>query len=382
VQLPLRRTVRGIVTGTFRGTATFGDTTLTSVGSGDMFIAKYDGDGNFLWVEQAGGTGSDGGRAIATDGSGNSIVTGHFTGTATFGDTTLTSAGSGEIFIAKYDGDGNFLWVEQAGGTFEGRLGHGIATDSSGNSIVTGHFRSTATFGDTTLTSAGSVDIFIAKYDGDGNFLWVEQAGGTGFDGGGAIATDGSGNSIVTGGFSGTATFGDTTLTSVGSGDMFIAKYDGDGNFLWVEQAGGFGGGIATDGSGNSIVTGGFSGTATFGDSTLTSVGSGDIFIAKLGLVTGIEEEFALPQSFNLSQSYPNPFNPSTTIEFSLPCSGYVMLQVFNILGEVVATLVNEELNVGTYTTQWNASGVASGVYFYKMRTGEFVDTKKLLLLK
>jgi len=57
-------------------------------------------------------------------------------------------------------------------------------------------------------------------------------------------------------------------------------------------------------------------------------------------------------------------------------------LKVFNILGEVVATLVNEELNVGTYTTQWDASGVTSGLYFYQMRTGNFVDTKKLLLLK
>jgi len=140
---------------------------------------------NFLWVEQAGGTDIDIGRAIATDGSGNSIVTGEFSGTATFGDTTLTSDGSNDIFIAKYDGDGNFLWVEQAGGT-DIDIGRAIATDGSGNSIVTGEFRGTATFGDTTLTSVGSsFDIFIAKYDGDGNFLWVVQAGGLG---GGGLA--------------------------------------------------------------------------------------------------------------------------------------------------------------------------------------------------
>ena len=121
---------------------------------------------------------------------------------------------------------------------------------------------------------------------------------------------------------------------------------------------------------------------ATFGDTTLTSAGHVDIFIAKLGIVTGIEEEFALPPSFSLSQSYPNPFNPSTTIEFSLPQTGFVRLKVYNILGEVVATLVNEKLNVGTYTTQWNASGLASGLYFYRLQAGEFVDTKKLLLLR
>ena len=77
-----------------------------------------------------------------------------------------------------------------------------------------------------------------------------------------------------------------------------------------------------------------------------------------------------------------NPFNPSTTIEFSLPRSGYVRLQVFNLLGEEIASLVKEELNVGTYTTQWNASGMASGLYFYPLQAGDFVDTKKLLLLK
>jgi len=165
-----------------------------------------------------------------------------------------------------------------------------------------------------------------------------------------------------------------------------VGQTPGDGNFLWVQQAGGtdsdYGLAIAMDGSGNSIVTGLFSSTATFGDTTLTSAGSRDIFIAKLGLVTGIEEEFSLPKSFSLSQSYPNPFNPSTTIEFSLPQTGFVRLKVYNILGEAVATLVNEELNVGTYRTQWNASGVASGLYFYRLQAGDFVDTKRLLLLK
>jgi len=85
---------------------------------------------NFLWVERAGGTEGDFGIGIATDGSGNSIVTGVFEGTATFGDSTLTSAGGQDRFIAKYDGDGNFLWVEQAG---EGVSAAAIATDGSGH---------------------------------------------------------------------------------------------------------------------------------------------------------------------------------------------------------------------------------------------------------
>ena len=99
------------------------------------------------------------------------------------------------------------------------------------------------------------------------------------------------------------------------------------------------------------------------------------------------KETSQITNHFALGQNYPNPFHPTTIIEFSLPRSGSVRLKVFNVLGEVVAMLVDEELNVGTYTTQWNASGVASGVYFYRQQAGDpsagsgqsFVDTKKLL---
>jgi hypothetical protein len=89
-----------------------------------------------------------------------------------------------------------------------------------------------------------------------------------------------------------------------------------------------------------------------------------------------------VPEKHSLSQNYPNPFNPSTTIEFSLPQASHTTLRVYNMVGEEVATLVSEELNVGKYTTQWNASGVASGVYFYRLQVGDFVATKKLLLLR
>jgi len=274
-----------LVTGDFEGSATFGDTTLTSAGSADIFIAKYDGNGNLLWAEQAGGSGLDVGLGIAVDGSGNSLVTGYFSSSATFGDTTLVSAGGVDIFIAKYDGNGYLLWAEQAGGG-NYVVGHGIAADGSGNSLVTGFFLGSATFGDTTLTNAGVYDIFIAKYDGNGNLLWAEQAGGSLYDFGHDITIDGSGNSLVTGYFEGSATFGDTILTSLGSRDVFIAKYDENGNLLWAEQAGGSGAegrDIAVDGSGNSLVTGYFEGSATFGDTTLTVSGFENIFIVKYG---------------------------------------------------------------------------------------------------
>jgi hypothetical protein len=89
-----------------------------------------------------------------------------------------------------------------------------------------------------------------------------------------------------------------------------------------------------------------------------------------------------VPHQFGLVQNYPNPFNPSTTIQLSLPKRGHVELKVYNMLGEKVATLVNEEKFAGTYSIQWNAGGVASGVYYYRLQAGDFVASKKLLLLK
>jgi hypothetical protein len=245
-----------------------------------------DSGGNFLWAKRAGGTSGNVGYGIAVDSSGNAYITGYFTGTAVFGATTLTSAGQQDTYIAKVDSGGNFLWAKRAGGT---NYNHNfsIVADSSSNAYITGYFKGTSVFGATTLTSAGDVDVFIAKVDSGGNFLWAKRAGGTNQDSGWGIAVDSSGNAYITGYFNGTAVFGATTLTSAGgSVDIFVAKVDSGGNFLWAKRAGGISGaggnGIAVDSSGNAYVTGQFQGTAVFGATTLTSAGGNDVFIWKV----------------------------------------------------------------------------------------------------
>jgi Secretion system C-terminal sorting domain/CARDB len=99
--------------------------------------------------------------------------------------------------------------------------------------------------------------------------------------------------------------------------------------------------------------------------------------------VTGVEDEnFIIPEEYVLYQSYPNPFNPSTTIKYSLPNSDIVSLKVFDILGREVAILLDEYKTAGTHTVEFNASGLASGVYFYQLRAQNFVEAKKMVLLK
>jgi hypothetical protein len=89
-----------------------------------------------------------------------------------------------------------------------------------------------------------------------------------------------------------------------------------------------------------------------------------------------------LPKDYSLAQNYPNPFNPNTNIKFSIPSNGMVKLTVFDITGRQVAVLVNENLNAGTYTADFNAANVSSGIYFYKLESGSFVETKKMMLIK
>ena len=133
-------------------------------------VALFAQNEDWIWANQAGGTNDDTGYSIAVDANGNSYVTGSFFGSATFGTTTLTSSGYEDIFVAKMDNNGNWLWANKAGGT-NWDYGYGIAVDANGNSYVTGYFWGNATFGTTTLTSSGQYDIFVAKMDSNGNWL-------------------------------------------------------------------------------------------------------------------------------------------------------------------------------------------------------------------
>ena len=100
--------------------------------------------------------------------------------------------------------------------------------------------------------------------------------------------------------------------------------------------------------------------------------------------LVGIEENISSmnPVSFYLSQNYPNPFNPTTKIKFSIPQKSQVVIKVFDVLGNEIETLVNEEKLTGTYELTWGAEGLTSGVYFYKIKAGVFVETKKMILIK
>jgi len=379
------------VTGYFQGSASFGTITLTSnSNSRDIFVAKLDSSGNWLWAKQAGGTSPDYSYGIAIDSSGNSYVTGYFWGTASFGTTTLTSSGDIDIFIAKLDSSGNWLGAKQAGGT-SNDYGYGIAIDSLGNSYVTGYFEGTASFGTTTLTSNGGNDIFVAKLDSSGNWLWAHKAGGTSNDLGYGIDTDSSGNSYVTGYFKETASFGTTTLDSSGWFDIFVAKLDSNGNWLGAKKAGGsdwdWGNGIATDSSGNSYVTGYFSGTASFGDINITSSGDRDIFVAKAYIPYDSNDIVVVAETTGLGAIYPNPFNPVANIPYNLSEISNADFYIYNVKGQLVRHINVGPQHPGYYQISWNGKDAndkscGSGIYYFIMKAGKQTFQRKAVLLK
>lgn len=109
---------------------------------------------------------------------------------------------------------------------------------------------------------------------------------------------------------------------------------------------------------------------------------NGIIYGDSTHLITGVTDPIEVTSSFDLFQNYPNPFNPITTINYSVPKPSYVTIKVYNALGKEIMILVDEDKSIGNYSINFNATYLSSGIYFYQMKTAEFIETKKMLLLK
>lgn len=288
------------VVGTYEGMTGFGSANLDNAGIFDVFFAKYDASGDLVWAKQVGGTGVDFGYGIALDGDGNICLTGNFTGTADFdpgpGTKNLTSLGNFDAFLAKYDPSGNLLWANNLGGTQfeEARC---IAVDAAGNIAIAGIFGGTADFdpgpGNTAFEAAGTNDVYFAKYDPSGDLLWAKQIEGDGSERVLSMATGNQNHLYLAGHFEGTVDFDPSGATgnrsATGDSDLFFARYDDAGNFVWAKSVGGFFyeevRGIAVDRFDNVYVTGRYSETVDFdpgpGVSELDNAGINDAFFAK-----------------------------------------------------------------------------------------------------
>jgi gliding motility-associated-like protein len=380
---------------------------LTSKGQKDILVAKYDKDGNFKWAFNIGSTSHDAVDDIVVDKTGNIVITGYFRGTGIDFDPSPATAllnsngesGSdpgfgGDIFVAKYDTLGNYKWAFNVGGTALSETGSGVGIDNNNNVLVTGYFASPADFDPSSSSAilyAANGPLFVAKYSENGQYQWAFNTGQPGVDNAGwDVVADNANNVIVTGFFQGsnidfnpssTAIF---PLSSNGSQDIFLAKYDPAGAFIWAFNAGGSSidvGRVLAVNSTNEIYVGGDYGSSTMdispGSSTtlLTGSGSGDIFLAKyssggqliwgfdLG-ASGTENGWAIDlddnQNILIAGTFSGTnvdFNPSpATANLTAQGSGDGVIAKYNPAGQYVCafkvggTSFDEAYNV----TAWN----------------------------
>lgn len=298
-------------TGWFQGTADFdpgiGVFNLTAPGNENIFISKLDSSGNYVWAKNIGGASNDNGYDISVDPFGNVYVTGFFEGVADFdpgvGTFNLTSSGSSDIFVAKLNSFGGFLWAKGFGDVTSADKGFSVALDLLGNVYTTGFFNGTVDFdpgvGVDNLIANNSYSTFILKLDALGNYIWAKSVGGTSSTNGRSIAVDAQGNSYTCGSFYGTTDFNPDPLafdsiTTVGGGsqpDVFVSKLDSNGMFLWAKTWGGsandWGKSITLDAFGGVYTAGNFRGTTDFNPDSidtfeLTGRGLDDIFVSKI----------------------------------------------------------------------------------------------------
>ncbi len=267
------------VTGWFSGNAHFGDIVLESTGDQDVFLAKYNDNGEALWAVRAYGPANNSAAGITLDWDDFPIITGWFAEAIHFDDIILESHGSYDMFVARYSSEGHVIWARGAGGEGDD-YGNRLTTNFEHDVIVSGSFRYTAHFGEeTSITSEGNRDIFIANYSNTGNFHWVKKAGCHVADRAYGIICNDDGATYFTGVFNGKAFFGEHDVMSNSFLSTFIAKMDGGGNFLWVRRGTGGandyarGFGISMDNEGYVYGNGTFSGRLTFSEETVESTG-------------------------------------------------------------------------------------------------------------
>ena len=321
-----------------------------SAGRTDYAVIKYNSSGVQQWVQTY--TGPYPGFNLAYHikvVQGNVYVTGVSNG-----------PGISDYATVKYNSAGVRQWVQRYNGNQnQDDQVTGLAVDNSGNVYVTGY----------SFRGNERSDYATLKYNSNGEVQWLRIYKGPAdlYDYAYGIALDNAGNIYVTGQSDGISS----------SRDCATIKYDPDGNEKWIQRYNGpannFDGAqaILTDNNGNVYVTG-----MTWGNQN-------DFVTIKYSQQTGVNPiGGSIPTQFSLKQNYPNPFNPVTKINYDIPDGNFVSLKVYDVVGNEVETLVNERQHAGSYSVTFNAANSTSGVYFYKLVTEGFSETKKMLLVK
>ena len=366
-----------------------GGGTMNAVGAMDGFFAKYDTFGQYKWSRQYGGTMQELTQTVAFDASGGVVVGGLFHGSLTIDGHPLVSTNQ-DVFVVKYSATGVNKWVRSTSGTGNVRP-LDLVIDSAHNIYLTGRLIGSTSFGGATLTSAGMGDVFLAKLNTLGNHVWSTNYGSVNNDAGQALLIGPNKNVLMTGDFIGSVNFGGGTVVGDASSDMILADYDSTGVYQWARTYAApldqHARGVTTDGGSGVALCGEFAGSVDFGGAAkLTGVGTQDAFVAFYSApASGVGNT---PANASLALvAYPNPFNPQTTLSYTLPEREHVSIVIFDAAGERIARLVDEEEPRGSQAITWNGHddhgrAVGSGVYFARLTSPHETRDVKLTILK
>lgn len=274
--------------GSFEKQIQFENYILNAVGEEDVFICKFDPNGEVAWAKRAGSRLEDEITEIAADANNNLVIVGSYWLEGDF-DTITLSAGDNpkSIFVAKYNANGQALWAKTLNGT--GLKGvEDVVVDSENNILLTGYFEKNLQIADTSLSASGITDLFLAKFSSDGQLLWAVRQGKKGDTRGTALGLTASGDAIVAGFYNDSTNIADTILTS-GTLDQeaFVARFDKNGVPLWAKKAGGVFDsdvtGLVLDEQGNIYIVGYFIGVMRLNSnlSIQSSSGNSDFFLLK-----------------------------------------------------------------------------------------------------
>jgi len=377
------------ITGSFQWSINFGPVVLqnidhTGYGSRDVFLAKYDSDGNFKWATSAQGMDYDEPRSLSADDDGNVYVTGYFNSRSIAFDNIVVpnydSASPAQylprdIFIAKYNTNGDAIWAKVAGGS-DNDDSRSLVVNNDADIYLTGDFESRfVTFDSIILANSDTTsrtEIFLAKYNTNGDLLWAQCAAGPGEDYGCAIAVDSGGFVYQAGHYSGASLdFGNLSIQNSGYQPVFVTKYSPDGEALWALQSSmnswiqNLSLDIFRPGDPGMYVAGKFTGQISFGSDTIHDTGS---FIARFGEndYSNIQNDISAPQV----SLFPNPADHILNIENA----GHAIVELFNMQGKLMATTELDENK-----TNLDISGLQQGVYLLKFIFFDDTIVKKFI---
>ncbi len=319
-----------------------------------ILTIKYNSGGDSVWVKRFSGTSNliDAGKKVLVDNAGNIIV----------GGFTFNNGTNYDGQLLKYSSAGTLLWARalNSNDAISDQFTD-IALDQQGGVYACGVSGVTP-----------NTDYFAVEVSSQGNMQWWRTYNGTGNgnDEANSISTDNDGNCYVSG------------YTTIGANYTYIStiKFNTSGDQEWLVNFTGLNGagynigyGAKTDNNGNVFVAGYAYNNANI-DGVIVK------YSQTLSGISPVNSE--IPEKFSLSQNYPNPFNPMTNVKFQMPNDAFVRLIVYDIQGKEAAVLVNEKLEAGTYSVNFNAAGLSSGIYFYKLITAGYTETRKMILVK